>query len=176
MSWWVRLLLIAGLVAGIVAGAAAIRSHYISQGDAQGAQRIQAKWDQQKLVDSAASLERQQQANAEQLHKYRNTERITDEEALRTQLRLGRERTAAAVIDGLRNTIDSLNGRDLSAAASDTRLAGIAQEATTARELLGSCSAAHKDLGAEADRLRDQVAGLHDFVATVCQPAAAEKK
>ena len=176
MSLWVRLLLIGGLVAAIVAGAAGIRSHYISQGDAQGAQRIQGLWDKQKLVDSAVALERQQKANAEQLQKFRNTERITDEEALRTQRRLGRERNAAAVIDSLRGTIDRLNRRDLSAAASDPRLAGIAQEAATARELFGICSAAHKDLGAEADRLRDQVTGLHDFVATVLQPTAPEKK
>jgi hypothetical protein len=176
MSWWVRLLLIAGLVAGIVAGAAAIRSHYVSQGDAQGASRVQAAWDAQKRVDDAESLRIQKQANADLLQKFRNTERISDEEATRTHRRLDRERNAAAVVDGLRSTIDRLNRRDLSAAASDPRLAGIAHEATIARELFGNCSAAHKDLGAEADRLRDQVAGLHDFIATVCQPAAPEKK
>lgn len=176
MRWWVRLLLIAGLVAGIVAGAAAIRSHYISQGDAQGAQRIQSAWDAQKRVDDAESLHIQKQANADLLQKFRNTERISDEEATRAHRRLIRQRAAAVAVDGLLNTVETLNRRDPSEANSDPRVTRLVKDAATARELLGSCSAAHRDLGAEADRLRDQVAGLHDFVATVCQPAAAEKK
>lgn len=163
-----RLLIAAALVAAIVAGAGAIRAHYVAQGDAQGAQRVQSRWDAQKRVDDAAALERQQQANADLLHRFRNSERISDEEFIRAQRRLVRERSAAAVVDRVRGTIDTLNQRDLSSATGDAGATRLAQEAATARELFGSCTAAHTELGAETDRLRDQVAGLQAFVAKVC--------
>ena len=168
MTWWMKLLLIGALVASIAGGAAAIRSHYVNQGDAQGAARVQAAWDKQKLVDDAAALVRLQQANADQLTKFRNAERITDEQTNRAQIRARRTAALGNAVDGLLHTIDTLNGRSLPAAASNAATAGLAQDATTARELLGSCAAAHRDLAKEADGLRDQVMGLQDYALHVC--------
>ncbi|MDZ7920739.1 hypothetical protein [Rhodoferax sp.] len=163
-----RALLIAGLVAAIAAGALALRSHFVRQGDIQGAARVQALWDAQVRVDQAESLRLQQQANADLLHKFRNAERIRDEDNQRALARTARERAAATRIGSLLDTIEALNRRDMSEAAANPGAAGIAQSATTARELFGSCAAAHSGLAAEADRLRDQVSGLQDFALNVC--------
>ena len=175
MTWWMRALLIGGLVAAIAAGAFAVRSHFVNQGDAQGAARVQAAWDAQVLVDQAESLRLQQQANADLLHKFRNAERIRDEDNQRALARAARELVAANRISSLLDTIAALDRRDLSQAAAIPGAAGIAQGATTARELFGSCAAAHTGLAAEADRLRDQVNGLQDFALNVCQKGAAHE-
>lgn len=164
----VRLALIAAVLAALAAGAAAVRSHLIGVGEA----RTQARWDAQKAVDQAETLRLERLAQAEQLIKFRNAERISDEQAKLEAARLRRIAAGDAVADRLRSTIERLNRRDVSAAAGDPRSVALAEGAATARELFGSCNQAFLGLAAEADRLRDQVAGLQDDAMFVCRAAA----
>lgn len=165
-----RLLLIGGLVAAIAAAALAVRSHFVSQGDAQGADRVQKAWDAQKLVDQAETLRLVQQANADQLVKFRNSERNANEQATR-QAATARRAAATAAADGrMQLAIETLNQRDRAAAEGDTGATAFVVKATVARELLGSCTAAYREVAAEADGLRDQVVGLLYDATHVCRP------
>lgn len=164
---WMRLALIAAVLAALAAGAAAVRSHLIGVGE----QRVQARWDAQKAVDQAETLRLARLAHAEQLIKFRNAERISDEQARLEAARLRRIAAGDAVADRLRGTIEALNRRDMSAAGSDAGAAALAQGAATARELFGSCTERYRGLASEADRLRDQVSGLLVDAMFVCRAA-----
>ncbi|HQS39224.1 MAG TPA: hypothetical protein PKX42_03265 [Polaromonas sp.] len=153
------------MLAALAAGAAAVRSHLIGVGEA----RTQARWDKQKAIDQAETLRLERERSADQLIKFRNAERISDEQAKRESLREKRIRAGDAVADQLRSAIDTLNRRDVSTAGSDPGSIALAQGAATARELFGSCNQAFLGLAAEADRLRDQVAGLQDDAMFVCR-------
>lgn len=166
---WLRLALIAAVVAALAAAGAAVRSHFIGQGDAQGSTRVQTAWDKQKLVDQSVSSQLQREASAEQLLKFRNSERNAHEQALRDAATARRDVAAAAAVGSLRSTIDAINRRDLSEAGGDASAAALAGQATVARELLGNCAAAYQELATAADGLRDQVAGLLDHAHNVCR-------
>lgn len=162
---WIRLALIAAVLAALAAGAAAVRSHLIDVGE----QRVQTRWDAQKAVDQAKTLELERERSAEQLIKFRNAERISDEQTKLEAARLRRIANGDAVADSLRNTIDRLNRRDVSTAAGDPRSVALAEEAATARQLFGSCTERYRGLAAQADGLRDQVSGLQDDALLVCR-------
>lgn len=163
---WIRLALIAAALAALAAGGAAVRSHLIDVGE----QRMQTRWDAQIAVDQAKTLELERERNAEQLLKFRNAERISDEQTKREAA--GKLRIAAgdAVADRLRGTIERLNRRDVSAAAGDPGSVALAEGAATARQLFGSCTERYRGLAEKADRLRDQVSGLQDDAVHVCRP------
>lgn len=168
---WLRLALVAAVVAALVATGATVRSHLIGQGDAQGTARVQTAWDKQKLVDQAESLRLERVRNADQLLKFRNAERISDEQAKLEATRTRRIAAGDAVADSLRNTIDALNRRDLSTAGGDPRSVALAEEAATARQLFGSCTERYRGLAEKTDGLRDQVTGLQDDALYVCRSA-----
>ena len=168
-----RLLLYAGLLAAVMLGISSIRACDVAKGDAQGAARVMAQWNDQKNVDQAKSLELERQRRADELTGFRNAERINDEQAKREALREQRIAVGNAVADKLRSAIDRLNRRDMSQAGSDPGAVALAQEAATARELFGSCNKAQLGLAAEADSLRDQVAGLQEFAVKVCRAGSA---
>jgi hypothetical protein len=150
-------------------GFAAFQNHYIAIGDQRGAGRIQGKWDAQKSVDQAASLRMQQEASAEQLLKFRNAERNQDEQAKREVAYQRRIAAGSVLADSLQHTIDRLDRRDLSEGAGDARAGALAQSATLARELFGSCTQRYRWMAGEADRLRDQVTGLQADAMFVCR-------
>lgn len=153
---WLRLGLIAAVLAALAAGAAAARSHLIGVGEA----RVQARWNDQKEVDQAETLRLERERSAEQLTRFRNSERISDEQAKLAAASARRIAAGDAVAERLRGTLDRLDRRDVSTAGSDSRSIALAQEAATARELFGSCTESYRSLAAAADSLRDQVAGL----------------
>ena len=161
---WIRFAVMAAVVAALVAAGFALRSHFINQGQ----DIVRAEWNTQKLVDQAESLRLQQQANADQLIKFRNAERTTYESAIRQAATARRNAAATAADERLQHIIQTLNERDLSATAGDPGATAIARKATVARELFGSCTAADRELAAEADGIRDQVAGLLDYIHAVC--------
>lgn len=172
---WVRIAVIAAVVAALLLGIKLLRAHDVSTGDAQGAARIQASWNEQKLIDQANSLRLQREASAEQLIKFRNAERISDEQAKREAITQKRIAAGNAVADSLRGTIDQLNQRDAAVATSDPRFIALAQSAATARQLLGICNERRIGVAKEADRLRDQVAGLLDDATQVCRNLTAKE-
>lgn len=165
MTTLVRLAIVAALIGLVTAAGMAVRSHLIGVGEA----RTQARWDQQKAVDQAETLRLERERSADQLIKFRNAERINDEQAKREALREQRIAVGSAVNRRLLDTIETLNRRDMSAAGSDPGSVALAKGAAAARELFGSCNQAFLGMAAEADRLRDQVAGLYDDAMFVCR-------
>jgi hypothetical protein len=166
---WLRQIVMAVLFVGLLAAGAWIRTHLIDQGKAL----TQADWDKQKVVDQEASLQLQKEATAEQLHRFRNAERNAYEFTRSQTATASHNASAAAADRSLHDTIDALNQRDVSGPAGDPGAAARAGEAALARELLGSCSTAHRELAKEADELRDQVTGLLGQVQAVCSTPAS---
>jgi hypothetical protein len=171
---WVRAALILALVVGLVASYQRWVDHLVGVGDQQGAARVQALWDRDRLQQQEALSARQAEQAKEQLAMFRNAERVSHEDQKRTQLRADRSQRADAAVERLRNTTAQLDASDLPTPDASPRAASLARQASTARELLGSCGAAYRELGQEADRLRDQVAGLQQFVAGSCPAAQAQ--
>lgn len=161
----IRLLGLAVLIAAAIVGAKAIQSHLIAKGDAQGAARVQAAWDQQER-------ERNEATARDNATKFRNAERTAHEDAQRETARRARDAAAAATVRGLRAEIARQGARPDPYPAGDAGLAACAREAATGRELLGESSGAYQELAAEADGLRDQVTGLQDFARNVCRAGA----
>ena len=158
----VRLAAALALTLAAVLGVDAYRTHLVAKGDAQGAARVQAAWDQQETKRSAATA----QDNAT---KFRNAEKVAHEDAQREAARLARDAAAATAVRSLRAEVARLNQRAHPYPANDAGLAACAGEAATARELFSESAAAYSDVATAADSLRDQVAGLQDFVHGVCR-------
>ena len=161
-----RLIAIGLLVCAAIVGVKAWESHLIGKGDTRGAARVQADWDTQENARNAATAR-------DNATKFRNAERIAHEDAKREAARLARDAAAASVVRGLRDEITRLNQRPNPYPAGDAGLAACAGEAATARELFGESAGAYVELAAEADQLRDQVAGLQQFAASVCRAGQA---
>lgn len=68
---------------------------------------------------------------------------------------------------GLRDAIAKLNARTT---PTNPESAALADEARTARELLGACADEYRSVALEADGLRDQVSGLQTYIHNVVQP------
>lgn len=169
---WLRLALVAAVVAALVAAGTAVRSHLIGIGE----QRVQARWDAQKVVAQAETLRLERERNADQMLRFRNAERISDEQAKLEAARQRRIAAGDAVADSLRSTIERLNRRDVSTAGGDPRSVALAQEAATARQLFGSCTERYRGLAEKADGLRDQVSGLQNDALFVCRSAQQPNK
>lgn len=171
---WLKLAIVIAAIGAAVAGWGALKGHYIAVGDQQGASRVQGRWDAQTVVDQAESLRLAREANADQLLKFRNSERNTDEQALREAATARRDVAARAAVRSLRSTIETLNQRDAAAAAGNARAAALAGQAAFARELFGRCTEAYRELAAAADGLRDQVTGLLADAHDVCRKPRAD--
>lgn len=166
---WPRLVIYAAVVAGALAGAAWVRSHFIGQGVRQGEATVQGRWDAQKRVDLAETLALERERNADQLLRFKNAERNTDEQARREALRAGRDRAAADERGRMLATIATLNRRQLPTTCDSACAESLALEGSTARELLGSCTTRYQSVAAAADELRDQVIGLQADALGVCR-------
>jgi hypothetical protein len=166
---WIRIGIALAIAAAIATAGAALRSHWIGAGEG----RVQAKWDARKLVDAEAARVLSIAAREEDNRKRINAERIADEQARQDKARALRIADLERSAHGMRDAIAKLDTDDLSAAAADPRVAAVAERATTARRLLGSCQARYADVAATANRVRDQAAGLLDFTLTVCRSLAA---
>jgi hypothetical protein len=173
---WPLYLLYAAMAAAVLLGIKAIRASDVNKGIAIGAAQTQKNWDDQKAVDTVATLERERERNADMLTRFRNAERNAYEQAKRDALRERRIRDGDAVADRLRSTIETLNQRDLSTAGTDPSAAAIAGGAATARELFRSCTQSYRSLGAEAERLKDQVIGLQADAMFVCRGTNTQTK
>lgn len=172
MSRWIKFALLLAAIGAVVAAWSALTAYYVHQGDVKGAARVQGRWDAQVKVDQAETLRLQQQANAELLLKVRNSERNAHEQNIRMAATARRDAAARAAVSSLRSTIDALNQRDVSSPNADPGAAGLAADAALARELLGSCSEAYRELAKAADGLRDQVTGLLADANDVCRASA----
>lgn len=164
------------VLAGVVIGVDHWSKSLIAKGDAQGAERVQAAWGDAERKRALQLVADQEQARRDEAEKQRKSEEIAHEQAQREaalQLRVAR---STAAHRGLLDTIADLNARnaELSEAAGDARLAGVAREAALARELLGQCSSRRREVAAAAEGLRDQVTGLQAWATTVCKAGARD--
>lgn len=162
------------VLAGVVIGVDHWSKSLIAKGDAQGAERVHAAWGNAERERALQLVADQEQARRDEAEKQRTSEGIAHEKAQREaalQLRLAR---STAAHRGLLDTIADLNARnaELSEASQDARVAALAREAATARELVGECSSRRREVAAAATELRDQVIGLQAFAVTVCQAGA----
>lgn len=187
-----RAIAILVLVMGALFGVKVWQTHLIAKGDAQGAARIQTRWNtaedkrQGDEKEAAARLEKER-AEAE------SKARIADQIKQQTAERIAREQnereaSLRASLDraGARNrslldTINELNlhararaAADVSSSSPDASAATLADEATTARSVLGQCSQRYTAVAADADGLRLQVIGLQAFVTDVCLAQKSE--
>lgn len=162
-------------VLAVVAAAVIGLDHWskslVAQGDQQGAERVQAAWGAAERERALQLVADQEKARRDEAEKQRTSEEIAREQARREadlQARLDRSTAARR---SLLDTIEDLNDRnaELSAAAEDARIAGLAGEARVARELLGQCAGRYEAVAAAADGLRDQVTGLQAYAVQVCQ-------
>lgn len=96
----------------------------------------------------------------------RQVERIAENEAAKTQKLAARIATADLVARSLRDDIEKLNA---SPTPGNPEAAAFAQQARTARELLGACSTEYRSVAEEVDRRGIQIAGLQDYAQNVCQ-------
>lgn len=157
----IRTIAIGLAIAAAIVGVKLWQSHLISQGDAQGAARVQQAWDAHENERNAATAR-------DNATKFRNAERTAHEDAQREAARRARDAAAAAAVRSLHTEIARLNSRPDPYPAGDAGLAACAGEARTARELFGESAGAYQELAAEADGLRDQVTGLQSFARHVC--------
>ena len=162
MNTAVRCLLVLTVLIASYWGFGLYQDHLISQGDAQGAARVQQAWDDQEHL-------RNQVTAAGNTLRQRHAEKVAHEQTQREAASKAAADSAAASLRSLRAEIARLKARPNPYPAGDAGLAACAGEADTARELFGDSAEAYVDLAAEADQLRDQVIGLQQFARDVCR-------
>jgi hypothetical protein len=119
---------------------------------------------QAEVADNTRKAESEARAKEQAMQK--KVERIANDQAKKQTVLAARVATALVVADSLRDEITSLNARP---APTDPGAAAFAREASTARELLGSCAARYRGVAQAADELRDQVSGLQEYAAVCTQ-------
>jgi len=172
---WLLLVLVAGVVvAGVLAGgltrAATVLLAVATLAGIGGWELRdwrQADADRQAAQDLADAV---QAARAEEQAKTAAAERIANDHATRQKDTLARAAAAERAVRELRDEIAALNARPV---PEDSRAAALAVEASTARELLGSCADRYRAVASSAQQLGDQVTGLQEFVRDVCHAGAS---
>lgn len=161
-----RYLLVALVVAAAYWGLGLYQDHLIAQGDAQGADRVQKAWDAQERLRSQVTA-------AGNTLRQRNAEKVAHDQTQRAAASQAAADSAAASLRSLRAELARLKYRSNPYPSGDAGLAACAGDAAIARELFGESAEAFVDLAAEADQLRDQVAGLQQFATSVCHAGHA---
>ncbi len=134
-TWLIRAAIAAAVVAGIILAYTAWRDSLIAQGDAQGAARVQAQWDQDKIERAAETIKAVAQARAQEQAHTRKVQESLNAANTRAQ-------KAQAAADIARRAADSLRD-DLSTARADLPGAspGSVREYTaTLQTVLGECT------------------------------------
>lgn len=158
--WWKVFDLVPGFVwAAIVAVLVAVSGvSYVRMNHAQAELASYRMEVAENTRKAEAEVRAKEQAMQVQI------ERIAENEAQKTQQLVARVAAADTAARSLRDDIQRLNARP---APTDPESAAYAREASSARELLGACTAEYRAVAESADQLRDQVSGLQDYTATV---------
>ena len=162
MNTAVRCLLVLTVLIASYWGFGLYQDHLISQGDAQGAGRVQQAWNTQEHLRSQVTA-------AGNTLRQRHAEKVAHEQTQREAASKAAADSAAASLRSLRAELARLKARTNPYPSGDAGLAACAGEAATARELFGDSAEAYVELAAEADQLRDQVTGLQQFTTSVCR-------
>lgn len=172
---WAKLAALGLIVALIVGVLSLVRSHYIGIGEAN----VQTKWDdanaKRAASDAEAARRRDAAERAKEQSNQQEAERIANDQAQKQREQAAREQRADATVRSLRATIAQLNQQrgELPASGASAGAATSPDDASVARELLGSCAERYSAVAAAADQLRDQVGGLQSFVKNVCDAGQA---
>ena len=172
--WIAKLVGAAALLALVVAGVRGCQEHYRGQ----GRDEVQARWDtERREQDRMAAAARAQRERTER-EKEQTMARGAEENA---RVQIQREEAVARGDAGVQRSADGLRGtiarQDADSrarrAASTCPAADVeADEAATARALLGACTGEYRELAKDAAALATQVMGLQDHIVVV-QPEAA---
>lgn len=154
--------LLAAAFSLIAGGVMHYRASLIAQGDAQGAQRVQKRWD--KYIDD--QNKQTEKANQE---RSREAQTITAQIAALTDQRDAARAAADHAQRQLREQIAHLNTRPNPYPLTDAGLAACLGDAAIARELFGESAGAYAGLADSAEELRIQVIGLQAFAHDVCR-------
>ena len=174
--------LLIGKVVGVLLLAAAVTQGVRSCQEGlreEGRVEVRGKWiaadNARKLKEREAQLDKQRTERAEEQRMARAAEEKNREAFRREEILLDRALAAERSADGLRGTIARLNAdsRDRRAEGTCAAAEREADEAQTARGLLGACVGRYRELGQTAGELASQVTGLQDHVVVV-QPEAAQ--
>ncbi len=147
-------------VALVVVGVLLALSGWLYVGKA-GVERDFAQYKQQV---AESTLQAEQLARKVEQNMQDQIARIVRNEESKRKVLSDRVARVDAVNGGLRDQIARLNARP---APEDSTAAAYAGEARTARELLGACADEYRGVAKEADQLREQVNGLHDYIGSV---------
>ena len=164
----------AALVGALLLGVRSCQEYYREQ----GREEVRTEWssadNQRELEERQAVIDKQRAERAEEQRMAREKEKKDHEQAQREKRLLDRAVAAEHTADGLRGTIARLDTESRARRAEGTCAAAEreADDAATARGLLGACAGRYTELAAEAGRLADQVMGLQDHIVVV-QPEAA---
>ncbi len=132
---------------------------------ALGIQTVRLSWAKTELATyrmevAENTAKAEAAARAKERAWQKQNERVA-QDAVEKQTELARRAAdAAAAADGLRDQIERLNARPVS---SDPAATAFANEARSARELLGRCAKAYRGLAERADDYRNQVMGLQGY-------------
>jgi hypothetical protein len=125
--------------------------------------RMQSQKALAECRESVAYALRQAEAQARERERAMTaqTEKVANEASKREQVLAYRAAAVERVNRGLRDEVARLNARP---APENPESASYANEARAARELLGACADEYRAVATDADRLRDQVTGLQQYV------------
>lgn len=155
-TWLIRAAIAAIVVAGIILAYTGWRDSLIADGDAQGAARVQAKWDKDTIQRGKEALEYANKAAAETIKAVAQARAKEQAHTQKVQEALNaantRAQKAQAAADAARRTVDSLRD-DLSTARADLPSAScssIREYAATLNGIFGECSREVERLAAAA--------------------------
>lgn len=117
--------------------------------------KLEVAENTRKAEAEARRKEREMQENADQIA--RDMQKREAEQAARAS-------SSRATIGKLRNEIARLNARPM---PQNPELASCFREASTARELLGTCAERYRELAEEADGIRIQLTGFQEFAKSI---------
>ncbi len=165
---------VALLVGAVVTGVRSCQEHYRDEGRTE----VQSKWDNakredQRLAEKARSAKQTAERGKEQ-GMARKAEENARAQAKRDQDLQRRSADLQRSDDGMRGAITSANSASTGRRAAGTCPAADAEadDAATARALLGTCTGRYRAMAEDAAGLATQVTDLQDHVVVV-QPEAA---
>lgn len=125
--------------------------------------RAEAAQFKEQIAENTRRLEAEYRAKEQAMRT--DLEKIANEHAEKETELASRAHRAESAADRLRRDIELLNAGTMPA---DPAAAAIAQQARSARKLLGACATEYRSVAEGAEQLRIQLSGLQGYVSKVC--------
>lgn len=175
VMWLIKAAGAAALLALAAVGVRSCQEHYRDQGREQVQQRWDADRAEQARTAERARANRSEEERAKELTMARGAEENARAQTKRDDAVARRDVGVQRSLDGMRGAIARADTSSAGRRAASTCPAASAEadEAATARALLGACAGRYRELDREAAELASQVIGLQDHI-VVLQPEAAQ--